>query len=774
MGLFSSDPAAENVARVVTNSMVTQVNDATMVCETSSKNINYAQVTVDIIDSEGATTEINVTQTTNAVVSPHCMMSSEVVNASSVALSTDLEQTAEAVQAGVIPPPGVKNTSEVIQNVSQNLLNTYTSTCAMEAQNVNFAKANVTVNNSPNSQTTVNLSQENTSEFMAECISRNLQTIDGSQELTTTISQIASTKNRNLFLVMAVALTIMVVSILVLGITLKLFGKDIARHGWKVALTIGLFFLVVIGGMFGVSWLMSIGPWYEETQPYTDGDHQWNPDKQEFECKEGYSKPPGYVSCIRNTYGDVFWSYACTSEAHNYNNAYIDWAYYYNNPEQWDKLPYTVFNGINCLSGTKETDPDERVDMTDKIRRVAQSYCTKSERCTDLQIGSLCNGAESLQEKYTTPGQLAERLGSVVMEKDGYSLYGSANMGLCCGPGKISQFAQGWVCVDAPDGRVLVDPVDETIDQPVTQHYGCGDKAESSGAWICDNMLNKSFVHMLWEQMKFAKAFSDPVEGYDIYVDIIKKLANETASVDEKLLMHEAVVDVRWDRGNKKDSPFNLTWLGNGVTTAQWNQLTGRTTDVSATPYNANYYANPRGFVCIHDNVDFIFHRDPEDSDGSSTYAVRADDIFMVGERTVNSGQCVGGQSLSLSKGFACMDYNQSASEGFQTDSGNAFPRGNMSLSMCCETELGGMDSNRTLPTSCTPYSSWKNPYTCSPSNANYQRSIEDYCGTCRGVSYLGNTAPNPSQPCAHWKDQSVRFTELGLCQSNDKDCPFG
>lgn len=754
MGLLSNDPAATNVANVITNSMVSQINQTTMACYTSSSNLNYQQLTVNIVDSAESINNIDIVQKTNALVSPDCVMSSEVLNSSSVSLATSVDQYAEAIQNGVRSPPAVNNTTNVVQTVSQNLLNTFDSVCSQDASNKNISVATVNVTNSPGSTNNIRVAQENNAEFLAECMTTNYQGNEADQTIETTISQIAKTKSANLFLLMAIALAIITISILVLGLTLRFFGQSFAEYGWKVALALGMFFAVIVGFAWAMMKVANAGPYYPDELPYSEYDDVWEPgegdeDQGEMGCKNGGEIQPGYLTCLQNplTYPQhqFVFSYACPSEAPTFQNTQIDWSYY-RRAENWVKLPPNLFRDIDC----KDSDAAS-TDYSAEIIAAAKQFCTASGQCSMNDTSLLCKGREKFHEKYSNDLALAQAMGSAPLPDQGEALYGSYNMGLCCPRGARTSFENGLQC-----NTFVIDTVGTSATSPsalmeTDRFFGC-EKQDTTGGYTCTDLLKGTYQHYNFQQLTGTRAFNGDAALYD--ATLVSAAAGDA---DALLRLHRGVVEWKWGNDQSR-SPFDLGWVGDGITKSQWEQITDPLNFNHAVPGNAHHYHNPRGYACISDNDVFVF---TPNAAGLPLVPITAPALSMTGTRTYNTPHCVAGQSSSLDliAGFTCQDYNTDA------------VRGGSQMSMCCRTTI---DGTGTLPIACTPYAAWQNPYECVKGDAAllaHQTSMDDLCGTCRGL--LGSASERTSQPCARWNNEKVRFTDVGACLLTDETCPF-
>ena len=374
----SDSKAAENYAGVVNNSLTNIVNDVAMECESNFSARNRIIISADFSDSTNVNAHFDLNQNNLAVVSASCLANSEVYNVASSTIANDIEQTAKAIQAGFIPPPSVANTTEVVNSVSQQILNTYHSECVNNFSSENTVVAHLNASRADNLNLKFDVSQGNSSTFVSECISENITTTDAFQSMSTLISQIAETESKSVLFY----IIILVIVLAAFMVVVYFFGKDFAT--WLLKTGGATFFLIFVGLsiFFGAAilfqWLTGAGMFgtTREEEPYTIYDMSGEYDKEDdtFVCQGGIgAKIPGFLNCVDaklvdgnlETSGDdvseIFYSYWCGGDSQTFDNFRLDFDYFKpvdgeyldNNgklTEEWRKklsrLPPQAFNEV--------------------------------------------------------------------------------------------------------------------------------------------------------------------------------------------------------------------------------------------------------------------------------------------------------------------------------------------------------------------------------------------------------------------------------------------
>lgn len=353
MGNSSSSTAASNYASVVNNSITNIVNDVAMSCESSVTLHNGVIFVTQIEGSQNVNLDINLEQTNNAAVSAECIQSSEIVSNASAAISNSVTQYAEAVQAGFIPPPSVSNTTTIVNNVSQSILNSYSSECASEFSQKNTAVFVTSIKKSNAINATFDVRQNNQVDYISTCITDVLLDTEATQEMTNIIDQTAKAESKSVI----GALAVLLVLLIILMAAVYVFGKSFAQWIFDmffslfkglllmsviVVIAIGLAILImwVFGvGMFGTTRLQERITGYDGAWDFSRGvmtcdtnmfaAEEFPPEFKDRAGKEG-KLLDGYTHCVDPGFGDsAKYSYWCKNDQQFFGNLGMDIGYFY-------------------------------------------------------------------------------------------------------------------------------------------------------------------------------------------------------------------------------------------------------------------------------------------------------------------------------------------------------------------------------------------------------------------------------------------------------------
>lgn len=363
----SSSKAAENYASVVNNSITTIVNDVAMQCESDFETRNRLVFVANYEGAQNLNAEWVIQQSNIASVNAECLQNSEVYNTASATIANDIEQLAKAVQAGVIPPPQVANTTELVNNVNQQIMNTYESECVNKFMSENTALFLLNFSNTNNLNLRFDLSQGNAVDFVSNCILNSVTSTDAYQQLTNAISQTAETESKSILATIAILFLVLSVFMVVVYFFGKNFAKWFLQTGLSVILVAVLAIAVLAGAVVLFQWLTSTGLFgtTRGEEPYTlyDQNGTYNSETGTFDCVEGKGvKIDGFLNCVDPKYDPetTFYSYWCGGDTQTFDNFRLDVAYFVPGKDymqngrlnaEWTKrmsrLPPQMFAGIN-------------------------------------------------------------------------------------------------------------------------------------------------------------------------------------------------------------------------------------------------------------------------------------------------------------------------------------------------------------------------------------------------------------------------------------------
>lgn len=785
----STSTAASNYASVVNNSITNIVNDVSMSCESGVTSRNGLVFITNIYGSTNVNLEVDAVQTNNAVVAAECIQNSEVLTNASAAISNSVTQYAEAVQAGFIPPPGASNTTSIVNNVSQSILNSYSSFCAAEFVTRNTAVFVTNVKESNAINATFDIDQTNSIDFISSCITDLLLDTEATQDITNIVDQTAKAESKSII----GALAVLIIALVILMAAVYVFGRSFASFIFAMfkSLALGIMCMVVAGlFVFGLCmlfmWGFGLGMFGSTRvqEPITAFDDYWDKTGQFMYCEKNMFAPEdfppelayragkvgtnidGYTHCVDGDFREKgIYSYWCKNDTQFFANIGMDFAYYYPKNKNF-KLsdPHDTVKTLTWGAVFKTLPPEVFGGMDEKYWPVSLVTAnSKKIGCWPINFPKNVNYSNNF-EKWR--GYYNSRWLSINPEvgvefhtrypdlETLANVLSNSPMGVCSGDNDMT---------NALDFNYYATPLSEfkIPDQPEYKQIG----ANESGAKIYEGLESKTVTECLWSEvylfgfMVYYKLLDDVGTNVKWIVGApLTATANDEAAwgtflfagtpsttvvtVNDNLVsisfgevIGEALYHFRQDLyvSGYNLSAYNKAWVGDGLLRGEAKAISLaaiRDSGVEAVEPTA-YIADPiwgyneRGFLCFNPDDEFLI----KDVAGSNK-TITARNCHFTSERSMSTAQCLRSENLANSSGasvytFGCSDYISANAK-----IGNRTITGGIdTYSACCAWKpnpVGG----------CADYLSYKNPYRCDllelrNSDVYEMRSVTESFGSC-------------------------------------------
>jgi len=373
MGGNGSKTGASNYAKIVNNDMSTIVNDVSMLCQSSFDLRSGLFFINNISDSEHVTIDIDVNQTSMATMNAECLQNSEVYNTASSTMFNSITQFAEAIQKGFIPPPSSTNSVELVNNVSKEIVNKYSSECIAEFKQQQLGLFANNVSKSNYIDINMNINQTTSASFISKCVVDNIVTTQAFTDLTNYIDQTAKSESSGIItqLVMLAAITaILFVLIYFFGSSVTAFISRLGLSILKFVIYVAIAAIIVLGIVVLTMWIFKYGLWAptREEKPYTWYDEGHDSSRKTAICGLAGEFDPenksagilidGFNNCIASNFSEnASYSYWCKNDTQNYENFGTNFSYFYPIPEtlneyvttKFKHLPPEMFRGLKSV-----------------------------------------------------------------------------------------------------------------------------------------------------------------------------------------------------------------------------------------------------------------------------------------------------------------------------------------------------------------------------------------------------------------------------------------
>lgn len=780
---------ASNTARIVNSVMTSIVNKSVMDCQSEYRQNQYLIVNVENEDTSGYT-DINIEQVQSSYINKACMASATTSNIASTSIVNNVEQIAESIQMGRNVPPASQNVTEILNTISNEMINETNVTCSADFQLTQIGYFNIK-NVSTTGDNTLSWRQEQDAEVHDTCLLQTTYESAAYADLENSVEQIAKSESKGVVTALALLLVAMVLLILA-GFLLKKLGPE----GLALIIILALF---VLGLMVALGFFIASLPNDEEkVQTFFDqrafgGARDGCLSAQGTNTTYLGKQLEGLNICVSDNV-NAAWkdgdkaidmlSYYCVNDQNTFRNYGVDWSFFYPNSasELTDeerkiisRLPPQLFAGIDVNSNDLKYVPAPY-----RNSRTLKDYANPAYPY------------KSFLAKYPT---IDKFYAQVVSDADSYP------MGQCCEPlfgtisldppqGTVTKYRGGgsYTCMD----RTPAYSLDQALQANSIENYVYDCKPDIVNGFVqCKPIANREDLDVSiteWEDMY--TVLENKTYQYFYYINTTEDYPSGTlflgtdigqvstipeinALIDypktekNKSTWAKLFFNYRYEKQklvNKRynQSVYNKAWLGRDgllLDYYQPNEIKEGDLELLATEANRE---NQRGYLCYTEqDVFYIFSLEAYETLTSGNppnytnvdamritlnniqlldnnwIAFTARDLEMQGMRVKNSRHCVlDNGHVSTDFGLSCTWRGESL-YGANTLSHQSSEYAETPWNVCCKTNIERNGANDVV--SCQEYESWQYTYRCDPVDATTQ--ADDPCAQTYCESLL-----NPDQ----------------------------